>query len=270
MAAAGASKKSPDIAVLIAAGVAVVALVAWLASWWAFSSDDEATQLTRVEKAQTATSKAQQQAHVDAPVAAPPPVETTIAPQHGESWPAAPEAAKDEPSASARAAPHEAPARAREARSDPAQDRARAEAAVKPQVSAPPEGSAPKKPPVNIATRAASESARGAPDPALEAMRGRYTGNYFDSSGSSTEMIGLTLIISSVENGVVKATATLGGRGCHGEYPMQGTYQNKTLNLRATPKGGPAGDCPLNLALAVEGDRLAGAADNGDKVQLKR
>jgi hypothetical protein len=83
-------------------------------------------------------------------------------------------------------------------------------------------------------------------------------------------MIGLTLVISGLEGGVVTGTASLGGRGCNGDYPMRGKLENGQLHLRATRNGGPAGDCPLGLVLAVQGNALAGASHSGDKVQLRK
>ena len=109
---------------------------------------------------------------------------------------------------------------------------------------------------------------------AQESLSGRYTGNVLMNAERGTVPVGLTLVIDSVEGGVVKGTATRGTAGrkgsCGGNYPMEGKLEDKKLELRSTEKGGPAGDCSLRLNLSVEGNKLVGTAGKGNAVELSR
>lgn len=221
----------PDIGALAAGGIALIAAGVWVASWLAPIPDEE---VAKVE-ATSPPYKPSGDKRVDttaAEVPPPPAVISQTAPP-----PAAPRAPPAEPAPAAAPMPKAPPRPAEEI------------------VAAPP--------PVQAAKRVSPGT-----DNALAAMRGRYTGNFVDSA--SSEFIGLTLVISSVDDGVVKGTATLGGRDCDGNYPMQGTFRNGQLDLRAPRNGGPAGDCPLSLSLSAQGGRLIGAMGNGSKVQLSK
>lgn len=224
-------RKIPDIGVLIGGGIALVAAGVWVASWLAPIPDEEAARVV----AKSPTQKTNGERPPDTKV-----VET----------PAPPPAVSQKPPAL------QAPLRAVPAEPAPTQTpKAPSKSADEIVPTAPP-------------TQAVKRASPAKDSPALAAMRGRYTGSVVDSG--SGEMIGLTLVISSVEDGVVKGTATLGGRGCDGSYPMQGAFRNDQLDLRATRNGGPAGDCPLSLSLAAQGSKLVGAMGNGSKVQLSR
>ena len=53
--------------------------------------------------------------------------------------------------------------------------------------------------------------------------------------------------------------ATLSMRtACNGQYPFAGTYKDDQLVVRATQKGGPAGDCDFGFRGKREGDTLVG------------
>lgn len=225
-------RKTPDIGVLVGVGIALIAAGVWVASWLS-PIPDEAARVEAQGPAQKTDSENRPGTQAaDAP--SPPPVIAQSPP------------------------PPQAPLRG--ASAEPA--------AVPSQTPKAPS----KSPDESVAATPAAQTAKRV-SPAkdnsdLSAMRGRYTGNFVDSG--SAEIIGLTLVISSVEDGVFKGTATLGGRGCDGSYPMQGTFRNNQLDLRATRNGGPAGDCPLSLALEAQGSRFVGAMGNGSKVQLSR
>jgi hypothetical protein len=268
------TKESPNIAALIAGGIGVAALLVWIGSLW-LPAPDETSPAERAEKApEKAAAPPPSPPAAAAPPVAPPAPATSVAPP-------APVAVAPN------LEPRTAPAEPRHADAPQAPARAPAAASRQPpprDSNAPPQKpamstqrDAPPSPSTNTprdaaqpATSAAAngrKSAAGA-DPAVAAMRGRYVGNLFSSA--SSEMIGLTLVISAVEDGVVTGTASLGGRGCNGDYPMRGKLESGQLQLKATRNGGPAGDCPLGLMLAVQGDRLAGASHSGDKVQLRK
>lgn len=230
-------KKQPDVAALIAGAVALLGLVVWVGSSLMPLPQEEAVLADADTRAPAKDGESQPGSQTQSPTpSAPDPVASPALPPLRQITAGEP---KPPP--------------------EPAQPSAKT-----PIKSVDP---APAKSPPSQTTRTpvpAPESAKGGGR--FDAMRGRYTGNYFDAS----DMIGLTLVISSIENGVVKAAATLGGRGCEGQYPMQGTFQNNRLDLNATRKGGPAGDCPLSLSLAAQGNTLVGATGDGNKVQLSR
>jgi hypothetical protein len=136
-----------------------------------------------------------------------------------------------------------------------------------------PESSVPSAPvtrvPEKAAPEAPSQTAKRADtvtaQPGTEGLRGRYLGTLGDSAG-------LTLVISAVEAGIVRATASVSGEGpCNDDYPMQGSVRGGKLELRATRMGGRAGDCPLGLSLSVgSGGRLTGSSASGGSVQLTK
>ena len=101
-----------------------------------------------------------------------------------------------------------------------------------------------------------------APVLAQHALVGKYTGSFVQRTGSGEYTPGLTLEILTVEGDTVKGKAVRGAagsaRGCAGEYPVEGKLKGDTLELKATEKGGPAGDCQLTLKLTVEGNKLVG------------
>ena len=101
-----------------------------------------------------------------------------------------------------------------------------------------------------------------APVLAQHALVGKYTGSFVQRTGTGEYTPGLTLEILTVEGDTVKGTAVRGAagsaRGCAGEYPVEGKLKGDILELRATKKGGQAGDCQLTLRLTVEGSKLVG------------
>ena len=110
---------------------------------------------------------------------------------------------------------------------------------------------------------------------AQDALPGRYTGTYAFLGGSKENTVRLTLVIASVEGGIVKGTATNEGstgrkNPCGGDYPMEGKYEGNKLQLKSTEKGGRVGDCGLSLNLTVEGNKLVGTTGAGYKVQLSK
>jgi hypothetical protein len=93
---------------------------------------------------------------------------------------------------------------------------------------------------------------------AQDSLVGKYSGR-FDAVGVVNYTVGVTLEISSVDDGKVKGVATLSMRtACNGQYPFAGTYKDDQLVVRATQKGGPAGDCDFGFRGKREGDTLVG------------
>lgn len=230
------TKRGPDVAALIAGAIALVATVIWVVLWMAPLPDE---------------SEAQHQTKA-APLTPPQAIEPEKPPV-AEGPPAAPPTPLETPPA-----PPSAPAVATREKPAPPQQTAqlsaaKPEAAAAAAASAPaPQAKSPEPPPT---------------DRALAALPGRYVGNYFEGG---SEAIGMTLTITSVERGVVEGTASLGGQGCSGDYPMRGSYRSSKLELRATRNGGPAGDCPLRLSLGVDGARLTGTTGSGNGVELSK
>ncbi len=231
------TKRGPDIATLIAGAIALVATVVWVVLWTAPLPDESEAQ--RETKAPPLTPQAIEPVNPPVaespPAAPPPPLETPPAP------PSAPVVATRE-----KPAP--------------------------PQQTAPLSAAKPEAAPAAVAAPSAPAPQAKSPEPpptdrALAALRGRYVGNYFEGG---SEAIGMTLTITSVERGVVEGTASLGGQGCSGDYPMRGSYRSSKLELRATRNGGPAGDCPLRLSLGVDGARLTGMTGSGNGVELSK
>ncbi|HEV7801031.1 MAG TPA: hypothetical protein VGP15_08130 [Burkholderiales bacterium] len=242
--------KKPDVAAIIAGGIAVVAGAVWIAS---ISMPLPQEEIAPTDEDKRAVAAAPQAAVRPAAPAAPSASAPTVSPAEAR--------VAQEPEQKSQGAPRSP---AEPAKSKPGASTA---ASSTPAVVQPRVATAPQSPSAAAARAEAPKSGSGA-DAALEAMRGRYVGNMFSSAGSET--VGFSLVISAVANGTVTGTASLGGRGCNGDYPMQGTYQGRKLQLRATRNGGPAGDCPLNLVLTAEGNRLVGATDGGDRIQLAK
>lgn len=92
---------------------------------------------------------------------------------------------------------------------------------------------------------------------AQDSLVGTYNASY-TSTGIQSTLQSLTIVIASVEDGRVKGTGTRHDRACAGEYPLEGSLKGDQIRLRATKKGGPAGDCTFGFAGKVEGGALVG------------
>jgi hypothetical protein len=97
---------------------------------------------------------------------------------------------------------------------------------------------------------------------AQESLVGKYSGSFSVQIQQGVVAVPVTLQITSVDNGNVKATAfrqAVGNRGpimyCGGEYQMAGTYKSNRLVLKSI--SGPS-DCTLGFVLATEGNKLTG------------
>jgi hypothetical protein len=102
---------------------------------------------------------------------------------------------------------------------------------------------------------AAQDSLVGKYQGSVEVQRGR--------AGGGAPM----LVISSVENGVVKGAVTTFGR-CAGDYPLEGRLEGDKLELKST-KAGRLPDCVIDYSLSVDGKRLTGTS-SGVPISFQR
>ena len=93
---------------------------------------------------------------------------------------------------------------------------------------------------------------------AQDSLLGKYSGSSTVADGGRSLTRGVVLVITSVENGVVKAKYTVASRRCSGELPMEGTLRESKLELVSVAQGGSAGDCSRTLNLTVTGNTLVG------------
>ena len=111
-------------------------------------------------------------------------------------------------------------------------------------------------------------------DPAFaqQSLVGKYTGGVSEvPTPIGNQQFGLTLEILTTSGNTVTGKAEFFTPGaCGGEYPVAGKRKGDTLTLRATKKGGAAGDCGLRLELTVEGDKLVGTMNRKFPAQLSK
>jgi hypothetical protein len=92
---------------------------------------------------------------------------------------------------------------------------------------------------------------------AQDSLVGTYNASY-TSTGIQSTLQSLTIVIASVEDGRVKGTGVRHDKACGGEYPLEGSIKGDQLRVRATKKGGPAGDCSFGFAGKIEGNTITG------------
>jgi hypothetical protein len=105
-----------------------------------------------------------------------------------------------------------------------------------------------------------------------EALIGKYTGNYeVQTRNRGTEPRGMSLTITSAENGNVKGTVnrSVGRSGCSGDTQVEGTYKGNKLELRGKG-GGTTEDCDIRLILVHEGNKLTGTTGGQRSVELSK
>jgi hypothetical protein len=88
---------------------------------------------------------------------------------------------------------------------------------------------------------------------AQDSLIGKYSASY-TSTGIASTLQSVSITISSVENGVVKATGYRSDSGCRGEYQLQGKVKDN--NIRLLGKGGPAGDCVFGINGTIDGNAI--------------
>ena len=90
---------------------------------------------------------------------------------------------------------------------------------------------------------------------AQESLVGTWNASY-TSTGIQSTLQSVTVVITSVENGVITGTGTRHDRACGGEYPIVGSLKEDVIRVRAVKKGGPAGDCGFGFTGKVEGGKI--------------
>jgi hypothetical protein len=105
---------------------------------------------------------------------------------------------------------------------------------------------------------------------AQEPATGKWTGNYMRRTNQGLQGTGLTINIDSVQDGVLKGSATIYGSQCAGDYPVEGKVADGKVQIRTTEQGGRAGDCGLRLNLVLEGNRMKGTTGAGHSAELSR
>ena len=104
---------------------------------------------------------------------------------------------------------------------------------------------------------------------AQDSLAGTYKGDYEVYGSGGQRRFGVTLVISGVEDGKVKGTATLHQGNCRGDYPVEGSVKDGVIGVRSTTKGGPSGDCGFGFKGKVDGNRLVGNMGKYD-VELRK
>lgn len=112
-----------------------------------------------------------------------------------------------------------------------------------------------------------------APVCAQQTLLGKYSGNFMHKSNRGEQPVGLTLDITSLEDGKVKAMAVRSAGAtkgsCAGTYEMQGTYKGGQADLRSVKNRGGAANCRMHLRLVADGNKLKGKWGERD-VQLSK
>ena len=88
---------------------------------------------------------------------------------------------------------------------------------------------------------------------AQDSLVGKYSASY-SSTGIQSTLQSVSINITSVENGAVKATGYRSDVGCRGEYQLEGTVKGNNIRLRG--KGGPAGDCVFGINGTIDGNAI--------------
>ena len=128
-------------------------------------------------------------------------------------------------------------------------------------------------PPAEVATRqpaaAPPPSIRREPVVAHRSAVGNYVGSY-QASGGPSPSVGLTINITSDDNGRVSGIAKNYSRNCAGEYFFTGTLRGNELVLRSSTKAGLFGDCGFGFRGTLDGNALQGRIGNASASLYKR
>lgn len=90
-----------------------------------------------------------------------------------------------------------------------------------------------------------------------DSIIGRYNSS-ITTQGINARVWGVSIVISSVENGVVEGTGIREDPKCEGEYPLRGKMRGNQIGVRSIRKGGPAGDCGFGFRGVVQDGALVG------------
>ena len=97
---------------------------------------------------------------------------------------------------------------------------------------------------------------------------GTYKGSY-EINTIRGQQQGVTLIIAAVEDGKLRGTGSYSFGSCAGEYPVEGSVKGNEVGLRATAKGGRAGDCSFGFKGSINGNQLVGTMGKYEVVLRK-
>lgn len=102
---------------------------------------------------------------------------------------------------------------------------------------------------------------------------GKWSGSYTGGRGTPIT-VRVVLDIQSVEGERVKgaggvSSTMMRGQGCSGEFPVEGTFKDNTLRVKATEKFGAGGDCTFALTGTVEGNKLLAKRGQNEFVMTK-
>lgn len=90
-----------------------------------------------------------------------------------------------------------------------------------------------------------------------DSILGRYNGSV-STEGIVAKVWAVSIVITSVEGGVVEGIGIRQDPGCRGEYPLRGKLRGNRIGVRAIKKGGPAGDCGFGFRGTVQDGALVG------------
>ena len=93
---------------------------------------------------------------------------------------------------------------------------------------------------------------------AQESITGTYKGNIEVNTNRGPTRWGVTMVISSVEDGKVKGTGMFHEGPCRGDYPIVGSVKGDVVGVISPAKGGTSGDCTFGFKGKIEGNRLVG------------
>jgi len=103
---------------------------------------------------------------------------------------------------------------------------------------------------------------------AQQPIVGKYSGKVDNPRGRGGGG-NVDLVITSVDDGVVKGTSKSYQGKCADEYPLEGQLEDKKLTLKAT-KVGRLADCIIRYDLTVEGNTLVGTQSDGLPIKFSK
>ena len=102
-----------------------------------------------------------------------------------------------------------------------------------------------------------------------DSLVGRYNGSV-TTEGINARVWGVTIVITSVEGGVIHGTGIREDPNCRGEYPLRGKRRGNRIGVRSIQKGGPAGDCGFGFRGTVEDGALVGKFLGKRDIELRK